>query len=93
MAEFLKWSVKHTTSKQKANPVNVDALLRRLFALAKHPSPHRRAGASTAFNHMYRVFREEEALVDQYAFMIAEHMLYMLQLSCVARVLSCLPVS
>lgn len=36
----------------------------RLVSMWLHPDPLRRLAASIAFNHMYRVFREEAALVD-----------------------------
>ena len=55
MAEFMKWAIKQSTNAQMANsPIHVDALLRRLFSLIRHPSPYRRAAAATAFNAFYR---------------------------------------
>ncbi|XP_072855016.2 DNA-dependent protein kinase catalytic subunit [Pogona vitticeps] len=67
--EFLKWSIKQTTpQQQEKSPVNTKSLFKRLYSLALHPSAFKRLGAALAFNNIYREFREENALVDQFVF-------------------------
>ncbi|KAH0617728.1 hypothetical protein JD844_016251 [Phrynosoma platyrhinos] len=67
--EFLKWSIKQTTlQQQEKSPVNTKSLFKRLYSLALHPSAFKRLGAALAFNNIYREFREESALVDQFVF-------------------------
>uniref|UniRef100_A0A8C5VNI8 DNA-dependent protein kinase catalytic subunit n=1 Tax=Microcebus murinus TaxID=30608 RepID=A0A8C5VNI8_MICMU len=67
--EFLKWSIKQTTpQQQEKSPVNTRSLFKRLYSLALHPSASKRLGASLAFNNVYREFREEESLVEQFVF-------------------------
>ncbi|KAM6458275.1 DNA-dependent protein kinase catalytic subunit isoform 2-T2 [Liasis olivaceus] len=67
--EFLKWSIKQTTpQQQEKSPVNTKSLFKRLYSLALHPNAFKRLGAALAFNNIYREFREEKALVDQFVF-------------------------
>lgn len=67
--EFLKWSIKQTTPQQQENsPVNTKSLFKRLYSFALHPNAFKRLGASLAFNNIYREFREEEPLVEQFVF-------------------------
>ncbi|XP_066480516.1 DNA-dependent protein kinase catalytic subunit [Tiliqua scincoides] len=67
--EFLKWSIKQTTpQQQEKSPVNTKSLFKRLYSLALHPNAFKRLGAALAFNNVYREFREENALVDQFVF-------------------------
>ncbi|KAM5158207.1 DNA-dependent protein kinase catalytic subunit [Mantella aurantiaca] len=67
--EFLKWSIKQTTpQQQERSPVNTQSLFKRLYSLALHPSVFKRLGASLAFNNIYKEFREESALVEQFVF-------------------------
>ncbi|XP_052014740.1 DNA-dependent protein kinase catalytic subunit isoform X2 [Apodemus sylvaticus] len=67
--EFLKWSIKQTTpQQQEKSPVNSKSLFKRLYSLALHPNAFKRLGAALAFNHIYKEFREEEALVEQFVF-------------------------
>ncbi|XP_048384539.2 DNA-dependent protein kinase catalytic subunit [Stegostoma tigrinum] len=67
--EFLKWSIKQTTpEQQQKSPVNTKSLFKRLYSLALHPNTFKRLGAALAFNSLYREFREESALVDQFVF-------------------------
>ena len=67
LTEFLKWSIKQSTSKQQeSSPINVKSLLKRIYSLALHPSVSKRVGAALAINNFYRVFREQNALVDQF---------------------------
>ncbi|XP_060054547.1 DNA-dependent protein kinase catalytic subunit-like [Erinaceus europaeus] len=67
--EFLKWSIKQTTpQQQERSPVNTKSLFKRLYSFALHPNAFKRLGASLAFNNIYREFREEESLVEQFVF-------------------------
>ncbi|XP_021065597.1 DNA-dependent protein kinase catalytic subunit [Mus pahari] len=67
--EFLKWSIKQTTpQQQERSPVNSKSLFKRLYSLALHPNAFKRLGAALAFNHIYKEFREEGALVEQFVF-------------------------
>uniref|UniRef100_A0A8C0T8A9 DNA-dependent protein kinase catalytic subunit n=1 Tax=Canis lupus familiaris TaxID=9615 RepID=A0A8C0T8A9_CANLF len=67
--EFLKWSIKQTTpQQQEKSPVNTKSLFKRLYSFALHPNAFKRLGASLAFNNIYREFREEESLVEQFVF-------------------------
>ncbi|XP_062044500.1 DNA-dependent protein kinase catalytic subunit isoform X2 [Lepus europaeus] len=67
--EFLKWSIKQTSpQQQEKSPVNTKSLFKRLYSFALHPSAFKRLGASLAFNNIYKEFREEESLVEQFVF-------------------------
>uniref|UniRef100_A0A663E490 DNA-dependent protein kinase catalytic subunit n=1 Tax=Aquila chrysaetos chrysaetos TaxID=223781 RepID=A0A663E490_AQUCH len=67
--EFLKWSIKQTTPRQQEkSPANTQSLFKRLYSLALHPSAFKRLGAALAFNSIYREFREENSLVEQFVF-------------------------
>ncbi|XP_060247015.1 DNA-dependent protein kinase catalytic subunit isoform X1 [Meriones unguiculatus] len=67
--EFFKWSIKQTTpQQQEKSPVNSKSLFKRLYSLALHPNVFKRLGAALAFNHIYKEFREEESLVEQFVF-------------------------
>lgn len=67
--EFLKWSIKQTTpQQQEKSPVNSKSLFKRLYSLALHPNAFKRLGAALAFNHIYKEFREEGSLVEQFVF-------------------------
>ncbi|XP_036089192.1 DNA-dependent protein kinase catalytic subunit [Rousettus aegyptiacus] len=67
--EFLKWSIKQTTpQQQEKSSVNTKSLFKRLYSFALHPNAFKRLGAALAFNNIYREFREEEYLVEQFVF-------------------------
>ncbi|KAF4110944.1 hypothetical protein G5714_007975 [Onychostoma macrolepis] len=67
--EFVKWSIKQTTPKQQEkSPANIKSLFKRIYSLALHPNVFKRLGAALAFNSMYRQFREESSLVEQFVF-------------------------
>ncbi|CAH2285137.1 DNA-dependent kinase catalytic subunit [Pelobates cultripes] len=67
--EFLKWSIKQTTpQQQERSPANTTSLFKRLYSLALHPNAFKRLGAALAFNNIYKEFREEEALVENFVF-------------------------
>ncbi|XP_026183019.1 DNA-dependent protein kinase catalytic subunit isoform X2 [Mastacembelus armatus] len=67
--EFVKWSVKQTDPKQQEkSPANMKSLFKRIYSLALHPSGFKRLGAALTFNSIYRLFREENSLVEQFVF-------------------------
>ncbi|KAF3836111.1 hypothetical protein F7725_028669 [Dissostichus mawsoni] len=67
--EFVKWSIKQTTPKQQeSSPTNMKSLFKRIYSLALHPNGFKRLGAALAFNSIYRQFREEKSLVEQFIF-------------------------
>ncbi|KAM4606662.1 DNA-dependent protein kinase catalytic subunit [Polymixia lowei] len=67
--EFVKWSIKQTTPKQQEkSPANIKSLFKRIYSLALHPNGFKRLGAALAFNSIYRQFREENSLVEQFVF-------------------------
>ncbi|KAG7524628.1 DNA-dependent protein kinase catalytic subunit [Solea senegalensis] len=67
--EFVKWSIKQTTPKQQEkSPTNMKSLFKRIYSLALHPNGFKRLGAALAFNSIYRHFREENSLVEQFVF-------------------------
>ncbi|XP_015230469.1 PREDICTED: DNA-dependent protein kinase catalytic subunit [Cyprinodon variegatus] len=67
--EFVKWSIKQTTPKQQEkSPSNMKSLFKRIYSLALHPNGFKRLGAALAFNSIYRQFREESSLVEQFVF-------------------------
>ncbi|XP_031440254.1 DNA-dependent protein kinase catalytic subunit [Clupea harengus] len=67
--EFVKWSIKQTTPKQQEkSPANIKSLFKRIYSLALHPNVFKRLGAALAFNSIYRQFREENSLVEQFVF-------------------------
>ena len=61
--------------------ITVNSLLRRLFNMSHHPDPYQRLGAASAFNQMYRSFREETALVDKHVLEMLHHAVVSLRLS------------
>jgi len=81
LSEFLKWSLKHSTQQQQEkNPINVKSLFKRLYSLAHHPDPYKRLGCALTFNQVYRVFREEEVIVDQFIFEMMLNIMFSLRL-------------
>lgn len=61
--------------------MNMKSLLKRLYSLCAHPDYIKRLGASLSINKIYRIFREEEYLVDQFTFELLYWMLVNLRLS------------
>ncbi|XP_077480903.1 DNA-dependent protein kinase catalytic subunit [Stigmatopora argus] len=67
--EFVKWSIKQTSPKQQEKaPTNMKSLFKRIYSLALHPNGFKRLGAALTFNSIYRQFREEDSLVQQFIF-------------------------
>lgn len=50
----------------RKRPDSVKSLLRKMYSLASHPGSSERLGACLMFDQIYRLLREEEALVDMF---------------------------
>ncbi|KAF9205542.1 hypothetical protein BGZ49_003876 [Haplosporangium sp. Z 27] len=81
LGEFVKWSIKQTSASTSSGPVNVKSLLKRIYNLASHSNPVKRLGASLIVNRIYRVFREESTLVNQFTMELLYWMLFSLKLA------------
>jgi len=82
IAEFLAWSIKNTGREQAAQDKRTtEPLIDRLLALARHPNPYQRLGAAVAFNAVYRIFREEDSLIDRFAIELSGALLHALRLA------------
>lgn len=57
------------------------SLLKRVYNLASHSSAAKRLGASLIVNRIYRVFREEAPLVDQFTVELLYWILFSLRLA------------
>ncbi|KAI8820570.1 uncharacterized protein EV422DRAFT_578857 [Fimicolochytrium jonesii] len=90
--EFLIWSIKHTPPASRGQDldedqdhetktVNTKSLLRRLFRLLSHSSSQKRLGAAIAFNRIYRVLREDDALMSEFLFLTLYNLLGALRLA------------
>ncbi|KAG0357941.1 hypothetical protein BG005_002930 [Podila minutissima] len=77
LGEFVKWSIKQTAVSQSS--VNIKSLLKRVYNLASHSVPAKRLGASLIINRIYRTFREEAVLVNQFTFELLYWMLFSLR--------------
>lgn len=61
--------------------MNVKSLLKRVYNLASHSNPAKRLGAALIVNRIYRVFREETPLVNQFTMELLYWMLFSLKLA------------
>ncbi|CAL1543153.1 unnamed protein product [Lymnaea stagnalis] len=74
LREFLKWSLKQISKKAaEKNPINAKSVFKRIHSYSSHPSAFKRLGAALAFNNIYMVFREEDALIDRFTFDTLSH--------------------
>ena len=81
LAEFLKYSIKQSSTKQQEkNPVHVRNFLKRLYGLARHPNPYKRLGAATTLLEILPIFREEQALIDQFVLEMMHTVIFSLRL-------------
>ncbi|CAO3567705.1 unnamed protein product [Mortierella alpina] len=80
LGEFVKWSIKQTATSATSS-VNVKSLLKRVYNLASHSNPAKRLGAALIVNRIYRVFREETPLVNQFTMELLYWMLFSLKLA------------
>ncbi|KAF9116341.1 hypothetical protein BGX27_003334 [Mortierella sp. AM989] len=81
LGEFVKWSIKQTSTSSSSGSVNIKSLLKRIYNLASHSNPTKRLGASLIVNRIYRVFREESTLVNQFTMELLYWMLFSLKLA------------
>nr|KAJ3422852.1 hypothetical protein HK105_006003 [Polyrhizophydium stewartii] len=69
IAEFLRYSIKHSAlpgmaaASSDAVPAGAVSVFRRIAMLCQHHSAQKRMGACAIVNRIYRIFREEDALV------------------------------
>ncbi|KDO22586.1 hypothetical protein SPRG_12566 [Saprolegnia parasitica CBS 223.65] len=75
IASFLKYAAKQPAT----SLVSASALFDQLFALCGHPGVTHRLGAALAVEHMYRDFREDDALVQTFALPWTKHLLLALK--------------
>ncbi|KAI8057472.1 hypothetical protein BDF21DRAFT_319929, partial [Thamnidium elegans] len=78
--EFVKWSIKQTSRSSDA-AMNIKSLLKRLYNLMTSPNSTNRFGASLVFNRIYRLFREESVLVNEYTLEILGQLFISLKMS------------
>ena len=65
---FVSWTIKQTSDKElRDNPSHIRSMLLRIYSLFADPGVSKRLGGALAVNSFYRVFREHQALVDQYS--------------------------
>ena len=57
------------------------SLFKRLYSLAHHPEPYKRVGCALTFNKVYKIFRENEKIVDLFIFEILQNLLFSLRLA------------
>lgn len=71
LAEFVRWSIKQSTDKNLARcPTNIDLIVQRIINFALDPSSRKRVAAAIAFNHLYKILRENEEIVNIFWFEI-----------------------
>jgi len=67
LREFILWLMKQSNPEQrKASPIQLVDIFRELKKMSVETDSARRMGATLAFNNIYRIVREEEALIDVY---------------------------
>ncbi|KAF9135211.1 hypothetical protein BGW39_004143 [Mortierella sp. 14UC] len=79
LGEFVKWSIKQSGT--SSSSVNVKSLLKRTYNLVSHSNPTKRLGAALIVNRIYRIFREEATLVNQFTLELLYWMLFGLRLA------------
>lgn len=78
--EFVKWSIKQT-SRSTDGAMNIKSLLKRLYNLMSNSNSTKRLGAALVFNRIYRLFREESVLVNEYTLEILGQLFLSLKLA------------
>ncbi|XP_025160252.1 DNA-dependent protein kinase catalytic subunit isoform X2 [Harpegnathos saltator] len=64
LAEFTSWSIRQADECDMQS--NVHQIVRRINYFAQHPSVRKRVAAAVAFNHLYRILREDDDTVSIY---------------------------
>ncbi|XP_076239081.1 DNA-dependent protein kinase catalytic subunit [Calliopsis andreniformis] len=65
LAEFSQWSIKQSSNDRETR-LNIEEVIYKMTNFALHPSISKRVAAATAFNHLYRILREDEEIVSVY---------------------------
>ncbi|CAL8086577.1 unnamed protein product [Orchesella dallaii] len=78
IGEYFSWSMKHSQSSQNLKVVGI---LKTICAMSTHASSDFRQGSVLAFNSIYRDFREDSHLVNEFSFDLLYSFLTSLQLS------------
>ncbi|PAA53134.1 hypothetical protein BOX15_Mlig023894g2 [Macrostomum lignano] len=87
LREFLTWSVRQQMPSSGADSTasfysrNVKSIVKRVCLLALHPASSKRLGAALAFNAVYAQFREEDSLVNAFAFELLHCFMRSIQLA------------
>ncbi|KYN03165.1 DNA-dependent protein kinase catalytic subunit [Cyphomyrmex costatus] len=63
LAEFTLWSIRQAKTDRVQH---VEMIIEKINNLALHPLTHKRIAAAVAFNHLYKILREEDNLVSIY---------------------------
>ncbi|ODN03733.1 DNA-dependent protein kinase catalytic subunit [Orchesella cincta] len=78
IGEYFAWSLKHSQSSQNSK---ASGILKTICAMSTHASSDFRQGSVLAFNSIYRDFREDSHLVNEFSFDLLSSFLTSLQLS------------
>ncbi|KAI9491166.1 hypothetical protein BDB00DRAFT_874560 [Zychaea mexicana] len=81
--EFALWSIRQqdASGTRENSPMNIKSLLKRVYNLASNPSSRQRLGACIIFNRIYRTFREEDALVNEFTLELLYWIFFSLKLA------------
>ncbi|XP_046420005.1 DNA-dependent protein kinase catalytic subunit-like [Neodiprion fabricii] len=67
LAEFVKWSIKHSTDDElQTSSTNIAVVVSKMSNFAIHPSLEKRIGAAVAFNYLCRILRESDVIINIY---------------------------
>ncbi|CAL7934054.1 unnamed protein product [Xylocopa violacea] len=66
LAEFTKWSIKQSADDGELSQTNIYEVIHKMTNFALHPSASKRIAAATAFNHLYKILRENTNIVSVY---------------------------
>lgn len=65
LAEFVHWSIKQSSDKRLAQcPTNIQLVVHRIVEFGLDPLTRKRVAAAIAFNHLYRILREKDEIVN-----------------------------
>lgn len=65
LAEFTQWCFKQMLDEQETQS-NIRNIVHRIDHLALHPSARKRVAAAVAFNHLYKILREDDNTISMY---------------------------
>ncbi|XP_011297765.1 DNA-dependent protein kinase catalytic subunit-like [Fopius arisanus] len=67
LAEFCKWSIKQDIQNhQRKIPLNILQVVENIRNFALHPLKSLKIASAIAFNHIYKILREDEQIVDTF---------------------------